>query len=284
MMKKLLVLSLFLFGAVFALDAQIKTPAPSPFCKVEQKVGLTDVTIEYSRPGMKGREIFGSLVPYGAMWRAGANKNTKISFSDDVTINGSELEKGTYAIFIKPAADSWEFYFYTDSNNSGTPKEWDDAKVALKTSSDVQAMPMPMETYTIDVGDLKSDGAVISFLWENVWVPLELGLSTDDAVMASIEKTMAGPDWYGNYQAARYYLENGKDLDKAMTWMKKSIDGEGGKKFWVQRQMSLLQAKMGDYKGAMATAKKSMELAEAAGNNDYIRMNKESLMAWKKMK
>jgi len=245
MMKKLLVLSLIFCAAFVSIDAQIKTPAPSPFCKIEQKVGLTDVTIEYSRPGVKGRQIFGDLVPYNEMWRAGANKNTIISFSNDVTINGSELEKGSYAIFITPSAEMWDIYFYTDTNNSGTPKEWDDSKVALKTSAKVQEMPMPIETYTIDIGNIKSDGAAISFLWDKVWVDLTLGLNTDEAVMASIDKAMAGPDRYSNYQAARYYLENGKDLDKAMGWMNKAVAGDGGEKFWVMRQMSLLQAKMG---------------------------------------
>lgn len=284
MMKKLLVLTLIFCAAFVSIDAQIKTPAPSPFCKIEQKVGLTDVTVEYSRPGVKGRKVFGDLVPYGEMWRAGANKNTIMSFSSDVTINGSALEKGSYAIFIKPSAEMWDIYFYTDTNNSGTPKEWDDSKVALKTSSKVQEMPMPIETYTIDIGNITADGAAISFLWENTWVDMTLGLSTDEAVMASIDKAMAGPDWYANYQAARYYLENGKDLDKAMGWMNKAVSGEGGKKFWVMRQMSLLQAKMGKYKDAIATAEKSKELAVTAGNKAYQKMNDESIAAWKKMK
>lgn len=283
-MKKILVLTLCLLGAFLSVDAQIKTPAPSPFCKIEQAVGLTDVTVEYSRPSAKGREIFGGLVPYGEMWRTGANKNTMLTFSEDVTINGSALEKGSYAVFVTPTAGMWDFYFYKDTENWGTPENWDEAKVALKTSAKVQEMPMPMETFTIDIGDITSAGAQISFLWEKAWVGLDLGLGTDKAVMASIDKAMAGPDWRANYQAARYYLENGKDLDKAMGWMQKAVDGEGGKKFWVLRQMALLQAKSGKYKDAIATAKKSIELAVAADNKDYQRMNEKSIAEWSKMK
>ncbi len=283
-MKKILILSLFLVGTFLSVDAQIKTPAPSPFCKIEQKVGLTDVTVEYSRPGMKDREIFGGLVPYGEMWRTGANKNTIFTFSEDVTVNGQDLKKGSYAVFVKPSAAMWDVYFYSDTENWGTPENWDEAKVAAKTTAKVQEMPMPMETFTIDIGDISSDGAMISFLWEKAWVGLELGLGTDDAVMASIDKAMAGPDWRAKYSAARYYLENGKDLNKAMEWMNAATAGEGGEKFWVLRQKALLQAKMGKYKDAIATAEQSIALAVKADNKGYQRMNKESIAEWTKMK
>ena len=119
------------------INAQLKTPAPSPASKIEQKVGLTDVTVEYSRPSMKGRAVFGNLVPYGKLWRTGANQNTKVTFSDDVTIDGKTLKKGTYAVYTKPGKDAWEVLFYSDANNWGTPQNWDDAKVAVSTTAKV---------------------------------------------------------------------------------------------------------------------------------------------------
>jgi len=156
MYKKLLIVLLFV-GALSA-TAQIKTPAPSPFSKTTQTVGLTEVTIEYSRPSMRGRTIFGDLVPHDKIWRTGANARTKITFSDDVIIEGDSLKKGTYAIFTKPNVESWDLYFYTDYKSGGTPQNWDDSKVALKTSAKVVNFPdMNMETFTIMMDDL-ADG------------------------------------------------------------------------------------------------------------------------------
>lgn len=273
-----------LFFAGLQVDAQIKTPAPSPKSTLSQVVGLTDVTVEYSRPSMKDRTIFGELVPFGEMWRAGANKNTMIEFSEDVKINGSDLKKGNYAVFIKPMKDSWEFNFYTDTENWGVPEDWSADKVALTTTSKVMEMPMPMETYTIDVGDLTNNGAVISFLWEKAWVPLQLEVGTDAAVSKTIDKAMAGPDWYEYYQSARYYLESGKDLNKALEWINISTEGTGGEKFWVMRQKGLIQGKLGQYKDAIKTLEKSTELAVTADNKDYQRMNTKTIAEFKAMK
>ncbi len=121
-MKKM-ILVFAVIAMSYNLTAQIKTPAPSPFSKIEQKVGLTDVTLEYSRPNMREREIFGELVPYGKMWRLGANANTKITFSDDVMIDGKTLKAGTYAIYATPSEKSWDVTFYSDASNWGLPQE-----------------------------------------------------------------------------------------------------------------------------------------------------------------
>ena len=140
-MKKLVFLvSVFLVS--MTMEAQITTPQASPSSTLKQSVGLTDVTVEYSRPSMRGRTIFGDLVPYGKLWRTGANKNTTLEFSTDVTIDGQALKAGTYAIFTKPGESSWEIIFYSDTDNWGTPQKWDDSKVAAKTNAEVYAMPM----------------------------------------------------------------------------------------------------------------------------------------------
>src|SRR5680860_1842514 len=147
-MKKLLVLTMVVLASV-SLEAQINTPAPSPFSKVEQKVGLTDVTLEYSRPAMRGRTIFGDLVPYDKLWRTGANQYTKITFGDDVTIDGQVVKAGTYSIFTKPGKASWEIFLYTEIEGGGVPKEWDESKIAAKTTSEVS----PCLLYTSDAAD-----------------------------------------------------------------------------------------------------------------------------------
>ncbi|MFD0861797.1 DUF2911 domain-containing protein [Sungkyunkwania multivorans] len=279
-MKKLALVAFMAIGA-FALNAQVTTPQPSPFAKVEQKVGLTDITLEYSRPGVKGRTIFGDLVPYGKMWRTGANKNTMISFSTDVKVGGKDLKAGSYAIFTQPNASSWDVFFYSDTNNWGTPQEWDESKVAAKVSAPVSAMPMRAETFTINFGQLTNSSTELGFIWANTYAGLKIEVPTDNAVQASIEKTMGGPGPNDYFSAAVYYLQEGKDIKKAMTWIDKAVEMTNDKpRFWYLRQQSLIHAKAGKTKTAIKAAKKSMELAEKAGNADYVKMNKDSLKEW----
>ncbi|WP_431158181.1 DUF2911 domain-containing protein [Winogradskyella poriferorum] len=278
-MKKLLLMT-FAMVIAFSLNAQIETPQPSPFTKIEQKVGLTDVTLEYSRPGMKGRKIFGDLVPYGKLWRTGANKNSMITFSDDVVVDGTTLKAGSYAIFVTPNESSWDVIFYSDTNNWGTPRNWDDSKVAAKTTVETYAMPMNVETWTISIDDLTNSSAQIGFIWENVYAGVKFEVPTDSKVSASIEKTMAGPAAGDYYSAAVYNLTEGKDLEQAKAWMDKAMSMIDKPGFWQLRQQSLLYAKLGDKKMAIETAKKSLAGAEEAGNADYVKMNKDSLKEW----
>ncbi|PIA80309.1 dihydrolipoamide dehydrogenase [Gaetbulibacter sp. 4G1] len=279
-MKKLLLI-LMAFTMAYSVNAQVETPQPSPFTKIEQKVGLTDVTLEYSRPNMRDRTIFGDLVPYDKLWRTGANANTKITFSDDVVIDGTTLKAGEYAIFAKPGKTSWEVIFYSDASNWGTPRNWDDTKVAVKTTAKVYEMPMKIETFTIGFDDLSNSSAVIGMIWENVYVGVKFEVPTDEAVVASIKKAMNGPGANDYFSAAVYYLQEGKDIAKAKKWIDKAVDMTKDKpRFWYLRQQSLIHAKAGDKAGAVKAAKASLAGAEKAGNADYVKMNKESLAEW----
>jgi tetratricopeptide (TPR) repeat protein len=278
-MKKILLLFCAISMA-FSAQAQLETPAPSPFQKLEQKVGLTDVTLEYSRPSMKGRTIFGGLVPYDKMWRTGANANTKITFSNDVQIGDKMLEAGTYAIYTKPSAQSWEVYFYADASNWGTPQKWDENKVAAATKAKVFAMPMEVETLTMSFDNISNNSAQLGIIWENVYVSVPIKFFTDKQVSASIDKVMAGPASGDYYSAAVFYLESGKDINKAKMWIDKAIEMREQPAFWYHRQQSLIYAKAGDKSGAVKAAKTSLELAEKAGNDDYIALNKKSLKEW----
>ncbi|MGB6154047.1 MAG: DUF2911 domain-containing protein [Pricia sp.] len=279
-MKKLLVLTLVALAS-YTVEAQINTPAPSPFSKVEQKVGLTDVTLEYSRPSMRGRTIFGDLVPYDKLWRTGANTYTKLSFGDDVTIDGQEVKAGTYSVFTKPGASSWELFLYTDTEGGGVPKEWDESKVAAKTTLEVFPLPMNIETFTIGFDDLESGSANMGIMWENVYVALKIEVPTDEMVSKSIETTMSGsPKGEDYYTAAVYYLDSNKDISKAQEWMNKAMEMTEEPAFWQLRQQSLIQAKAGDKKAAIKTAKKSLAKAKEAGNDDYVKMNTDSLKEW----
>ncbi|AZQ58268.1 DUF2911 domain-containing protein [Maribacter sp. MJ134] len=274
------VLFLLAIVASFSLEAQIETPAPSPASKLMQTVGLTEVMVEYSRPSMRGRAVFGELVPYGKLWRTGANAYTKISFDTDVTISGQEVKSGTYSIFTKPGEKNWQVFFYTDTQGGGTPREWDDAKVVAKATVPVYPMDMPVETFTITIDDVKSNGANIGIIWENVYVAIPFGVPADKAVMSSIDKALAGPTAGDYYTAAVYYSSENKDINKAKEWMDKAMSMTEKPAFWQLRQQSLILAKAGDKKGAIEVAKKSLMGAEAAGNDDYVKMNKDSLKEW----
>lgn len=280
-MKKI---SLFLLIALLSisLDAQIQTPAPSPFSKMEQKVGLTDVTLEYSRPSMKGRKVFGDLVPFDAIWRTGANMNTKITFSDDVVVEGKELKAGTYAIYTKPNEAVWEVFFYTDTENGGLPKEWDASKVAATVKVEAYPISESIETFTITFDDLHNNGATLGLLWEKTYAGVKFVVPTVDKAIKSIQETMAKPDLTANdyFAAASYYYSEGMNMEQAKEWVDKAVSMGNGTEFWMMRTQSLIYAKLGDMKGATEAAKKSLAAAQAEGNQDYVKMNKDSLQEW----
>ena len=280
-MKKLL-LACFLAAGI-SVQAQIETPQPSPSAKLTQTVGLTEVSVEYSRPAMKGRKIFGDLVPYGQMWRTGANANTKITFNDDITIGGTSVKAGTYAIFTKPTAQTWEVIIYNDASNWGTPGKWDDAKVVAKATAPVNTMPYATESFTIAIENLSNGGADLAFSWDKTYVVVPFKVPTDRKTTGSIEKAMAGPSAGDYFSSARYFLEEGKDMSKAKMWIDKAVEMTSEKpRFWYLRQQSLIYAKMGKKAEAVKIAKQSMTLAQDAGNGDYVKMNKDSIKKWSK--
>lgn len=280
-MKKFFFTTLILCLSIMVVQAQVKTPAPSPLCKVEQSVGMTDVSIEYSRPGVKDRTIFGDLVPYDKKWRTGANRATKIKFSTDVNVGGVDLPAGQYALYTKPGMSTWTMYFYTDTSGGGVPREWDDSKVAA--TFDVKSMKSAanFESFLINLNNMRNDGATIDLCWENTIVSIPLNVPSDEMVMSSIEKTMAGPSAGDYYNAARYYREAGKDLNQALEWMDKSLE-MNGERFWTLRQKALLLADMGMKDKAIEVAKRSIELAKEAGNEDYVKNNTKSITDWMK--
>ncbi|NNC49096.1 MAG: DUF2911 domain-containing protein [Flaviramulus sp.] len=273
-MKKFLLLFMTC-ATVYSVNAQVTTPQPSPSAKLEQKVGLTDVTVEYSRPGVKGRKIFGGLEPFGGIWRTGANKNTVITFSDDVVIAGQDVKAGSYAIFTKlNSATSWDVMFYSDTDNWGTPQDWDDSKVIATANVEVMEVPFTVETLAIDFNNITNTGANLEFIWEQSYAAVPFTVPTDAKVSESISSTMNGPSADDYYSSAVYYLESGKDINKAVKWIDKAIDMTKDKpKFWFVHQQALIHAKAGDKKGAIAAAKASLSLAKEAKYDAYVKKN-----------
>ncbi|MCB0609287.1 MAG: DUF2911 domain-containing protein [Lewinellaceae bacterium] len=267
---------------VFALPAhsQIRTPAASPGAELKQTVGLTDITLAYSRPSMKGRKIFSAegVVPFGSVWRLGANSATKFTFSTDVKLGGQPLKAGSYAVLATPGASSWVFMFYPYESTNWTSYTEKDP-VAKVTAQPQSLAPINIETLTFDIGDITNTSANIGIMWESTWVALPLEVPVDEAVMASIKSTLAGPTPNDYYAAASYYHAAGKDLNQALEWIQKATNVEKPA-FWQVRTEALILADLGKKKEAIAAAKKSLELAKAAGNDDYVRMNEKSIKEW----
>ena len=271
--------------ASYVLNAQVKTPQPSPHSTLTQVVGLTDVTVDYSRPSAKGRVIFGDLVPFGKLWRTGANANTTVTFSDDVVIKGTTLKKGKYALYTTPKADMWEVIFYTDSDNWGTPENWDANKVAYTTNVDPIALGNSTESFTISINNLTNDSATLDIAWEKTMVSLKFEVPTQKTAMASIDKALAGPTAGDYFSAGQYFFQSNGDMNKALEYVNKALSmAKPGEDlpYWQLRQKSLVQAKLGDKAGAIATAKLSLAGAEKAKNNDYVKMNNDSIKEWSK--
>lgn len=277
-MKNSLLSTLVLLLALGMANAQVLAPAASPASTINQTVGITDITVEYSRPGVKGRTVFGDLVPFDKVWRLGANQATKITFSKDVKVGGKELKKGAYAVLAKPGASSWSFMFYpyTSGNWSGYLSSDVEPVVAQASSTNTG---FTVENFMIQFDELTNSGANLYFIWDQTAVVLPIEVETDKDVQASIDKVMAGPSAGDYFSAATYYASEGKNLDQALEWIDKSIE-MGNAQFWVFRAKSLIQAKLGDKSGAIETAKKSLSLAKDAGNDDYIKMNEESIKEW----
>ena len=281
-MKKLIFSFLLSVACSFGALAQIQTPAASPEQTLTQSVGLSSVTVQYSRPAMRGRTIFGDLVPLDKLWRTGANKNTLVTFESDATVGGSPLKAGTYALYTVPSKDEWTVYFYTDTENWGLPKPWDENKIAAVYKVKAQSLDTSVESFTITIDKVTDSGAHLTLSWENMSVAIPFGFDTESAVMQTIERTMNGPAAGDYYQAAVYFLNADKDINKAKTWIDKAIAMSEKPAYWYYRQKALIYAKSGDKKGAIAAAERSMELAQAAGNQDYVAMNKKSLAEWTK--
>jgi hypothetical protein len=280
-MKKILI-AFALIITPFIAEAQLKTPQASPKATVFQTVGLTDIEIVYCRPAARGRAVFGNLVPFGKVWRTGANENTTISFSEDVVIDGKTLPKGKYALYTIPKIESWEVIFYSTTNNWGNPEVWNEANVVLRTTVKEEALQKPVESFTIGIGNLDANFAYLEMAWENSSVSMKFEVPTQKVTLANIEKTLAGPTSADFFSAAQYIYQSNGDNTKALAYVNKALEMSAEKPYWYTRLKSLIQAKLGDKKGAIETANASLIAAETAKNQDYVKMNRESIAEWSK--
>jgi hypothetical protein len=264
-----------LVGLLVAFQNQISgqslnIPAPSPFQKITQNFATSKISIEYSRPGVKGRSIFGALVPYDSVWRTGANSPTKITFGEEVQVEGKNVPAGIYALYMIPGKEQWTMILSKDTALWGAfgYKEGNDLmRVSLKQTT----LPMSMETMTFLIGNVKPTSCDVQLLWDRMMVSFHVTAEIDEKVMAQIDQAMKGekpPYW----QAANYYFENGKDINKAYEWVNKAIAARP-EAYFMMTAKAKMELKMGKTSEAIETAKQAMELARKEKDNNYIAQN-----------
>ncbi|WP_346238139.1 DUF2911 domain-containing protein [Niabella insulamsoli] len=268
-MKKL-VLLFGLCTALMGANAQVKVPAPSPAQTVKQEFGLSDIELSYSRPAMKGRKIFGDLVPFDKVWRTGANGATTLTFGDEVIIGGKKIPAGKYGLLSIPGADSWTLIISKQTDVT-SPAAYKQDQDVVRVNAKPMKLPFQLENFSISFEDVTASSCELAIIWDNTLVSLPIKTNIDSKVMADIEKSMQS-DKPAYFQAAFYYLENGKDLDKAADWFKKAADAQPNA-FWIKYQYARALAKLGKKNEAKQTALASKELAAKAQNQDYVTLN-----------
>ncbi|TGE29643.1 DUF2911 domain-containing protein [Hymenobacter metallicola] len=268
-----------------AAEAQITTPAASPKSTVTQRVGLTDVTITYSRPSSKGRAVFGSLVPFGKRWRTGANQTTTIKFSDDVTLEGKKVPAGEYGLYTIPNKTEWLVVLNKSTKQGADVDGFKDDQDVVRFSAKTYKLGAKAETFTIGFSDLTPATANVDMMWELTGAKFKISTDVDPKVMAQIdEKVVKNANASANDMAAAavYYYDNDKDLKQALTWIQKA--NEKDPKFWNVHTEAKIKMKLKDYKGATASAEQSRKLALEAKNADYVKMNEDLIALAKKGK
>lgn len=271
--------ALMAFSTLTTQAQALKVPAPSPAQTVKQAFGLGEITIDYSRPAVKGRVVFGDLVPYGKVWRTGANAATKLTFSDDVTFGDVPVKAGTYALYTIPGKSSWTVMLYSDLALGGNVADYNKEKEVARISVTPKMTEGKTESFTINLAKVKATSAVLELMWDYTRVPVKIGTDIDGKVMKSIDAALAN-DSRPYFQAASYYYENGKDLSKAKMWVEKAAE-QNPKAFWVRMLKARIELKMGDKKAAVATANEVISLATEAKNDDYVKMAKELIASAK---
>ncbi len=248
---------------------QLKVPAASPSQTIKQAFGLSEITIDYSRPGAKNRVVFGDVVPFGKVWRTGANSATKITFGDDVKVEGTEVKAGTYAIYSIPNKESWEIMLYKDLTLGGNVADYKMENEVLRFKVKTMAMSNKVETFTMGVADVTATSANIELMWENTKVMFAVMTEIDSKIMKNIESSVV-KDNRPYFQAASYYYETNRDLKTALEWTEKAM-ASYPKAYWIVLLKAKIQLKLNDKKGAIETANLVIKMATEDKDDSYIK-------------
>lgn len=250
--------------------AQLKIPSASPRQTTKQGFALGDITLEYSRPAVKGRTVFGDLVPYDKIWRTGANATSKITFSSDVKLEGKEVKAGTYGLFTIPGKTSWDVMLSKDLNLGANVGDYNKENEVVRVQVKPSTLTNRVETFTINLADIMPNSAVLEIMWDKTRVPVAITADIDQTILKNIEASMAS-DKPAYFEAASYYYDNNRDLKQALGWATKATE-QNPKAFWVMMLKARIELKMKEKASAIASAEKTVTLATEAKNADYVKM------------
>ncbi|WP_445382668.1 DUF2911 domain-containing protein [Robiginitalea sp. IMCC43444] len=283
-MKTGTLLFFFLFHCCF-LFGQLEHPKASPLQEVVQQIGLTRVRVVYSRPAVRGRAIFGDLVPYGRIWRVGANESTKFSVSDSIQVGPYTLPEGTYALYAFPYKDYWDVVFHKNTEHWGDGRdayrpEEDQFRLRLKP----ETTPVVQENFQISFDEITHNSMQMIWHWDKLRLQIPISVNTDAVMEAQLRQalteTASAQTWY---EAARYLQEQNKDPQRALGYVEQAL-AKGGDTYYFHRVRSLLLAKLGRFREAITAAGISRELALAEGKDEFVRMNEKNIEKWKPMR
>ena len=278
MKKFVLPFAILSFCYLSSISQQVRTPAPSPPQTVKQDFGLSSIELSYSRPGVKGRNIFGDLVPYGKVWRTGANSATTITFGDDVTIGGTKIAAGKYGLLTIPGAQEWTFII-TKQLDVTNPSAYKQDQDVVRVTAHAEELPFALETFTILFSNVTSNSCVLQLVWDRTAVGIPIKTDIDGNIMKQIDNAM-NKDNKPYFASAMYYLDNGKDLNKALEWFNKATDADPSA-YYIFYQKARCLAKLGKKQEAIAVAQKSIQLSKDAKNEDYVALNEKLIASLK---
>jgi Protein of unknown function (DUF2911) len=278
-MKKLIVAAAALIGFTVTDAQSLTTPQASPTQTIKQNFGLSSIELSYSRPGIKGRKVFGDLVPYGQVWRTGANNATTLTFGEEVTIGGTKVPAGKYGLLTIPGEKEWTIIISKQTDVT-SPDAYKQDQDVVRIKATPMPMPFPIETFTISFDEVKSNSLTMGLLWDNLYVPVPISTDVDSKVMKSIDNIM-NKDNKPYYQAAMYYYDSGKDLNQALTWVNKAVDANPNAQPWVHTLKTRILAKMGKKEDAMAAAKNAIRVANETKFPEFVKQNEEIMKTLK---
>jgi len=277
-MKRLFLSTVAAF-ILISSNAQLKTPAPSPSQTVKQDFGISSIELSYSRPGIKKRKMYSDIAPAGEVWRTGANNATVLTFGDEVTIGGTKIPAGKYGLLSIPNKKEWTLIISKQTNVT-SPAAYKQTDDVVRVNVPVTKLKSSVETFTIEFANITPSSCELQLSWGNSAVSLPITTDVDSRIMASIDAAMkTDKPPYG--QAAQYYMDNGKDLNKALDWYNKAVEQQPDA-YWLQHQWANCLAKLGKKQEAISAAQRSKELASKAKNEDYVRMNDKLLAELRK--
>ena len=271
-MKNVSILVCLILFSSTSFSQRLTTPTLSPFSKISQQVGLTDINLEYSRPSAKGRTVFGKLVPFGKIWRTGANASTKIYLKERIQMGGNPLDSGTYAIYTIPGAESWTIIVHSNTKMRSLAGDvYKQGKDVFRFDVKAEKSESMVETFTFQFTNLSSNSATLELSWENTQVKIPILVEVDSKIAAQMEEFLKTPETIPHrtyFEAAQYYLHNDRDLDKALEWINDAlVKSPKNPRYGLLK--AKIQAKSGDTEGAIKTVNLAHEWAVKVDNANY---------------